>query len=155
MSGASLFTLSIRVLQLICAFGVLVIYALDLPKKLDIKELVGTIVGGFSFLLVGFLLLARFKGWNHTAIDPKHLKARLFETCMPILWAAIAGVFGTMYIGKHPANVAGSKIRRMRIGVYLDLVNTVLWMISSLWTWLRYRKALKGDPEDFKIAGTY
>lgn len=150
-------TFFIRGLQLGAAIAVIVIYGMDLPKGLDAKWLFATIVGIISLLVGIFLVYARTKEhWHHSQTEAHHLKSRWWwEVPIIVLWAAVSGVFGMMYLGKHPKGDADSKIFRMSIGLYIDFANIGLWVMSCLWNWLRYRKSLKRDWEDLKEPGTY
>lgn len=48
-----------------------------------------------------------------------------------ILWAAVFGIFGKMYIGTGVEMQPG--IRRMKNAVWIDLINMLLWFISFAW----------------------
>ena len=47
-----------------------------------------------------------------------------------ILWAAVFGIFGKMYIHEDPEGDAG--VRRLKNSVWVDLTNMLLWLISAL-----------------------
>jgi Zn-dependent protease len=47
-----------------------------------------------------------------------------------VLWIAVFGVFGKMYIGENPEGNGG--IKRMKNAVWIDLVNALLWLIASI-----------------------
>ena len=47
-----------------------------------------------------------------------------------ILWIALFGLFGKLYIHENPEGDAG--IQRMKNAVWVDLVNALLWLISAV-----------------------
>jgi hypothetical protein len=54
----------------------------------------------------------------------------VWDTILFILWIALFGLFGNMYI---KANAQGdSGILRMKHAVWIDLVNALLWLISAV-----------------------
>ena len=62
------------------------------------------------------------------------------DTILFILWIALFGLFGNMYIKAHAQGDSG--IQRMKNAVWVDLVNALLWLISAvgmLVFWVRHR----------------
>ncbi|KAJ2897903.1 hypothetical protein MKZ38_004318 [Zalerion maritima] len=58
-----------------------------------------------------------------------------------ILWIALFGVFGKMYINEDPEG--DDDIQRMKNAVWVDLVNALLWLVgglASLAYWWRHRE---------------
>ena len=47
-----------------------------------------------------------------------------------ILWVAVFGVFGKIYIDEEPDRLG---IQRMRNAVWIDLINMLLWFISTVY----------------------
>lgn len=47
-----------------------------------------------------------------------------------ILWTAVFGIFGKLYIHANPQGDGG--IKRMKNAVWVDLVNMLLWLFSSV-----------------------
>ena len=47
-----------------------------------------------------------------------------------ILWTAVFGIFGKLYIHEHAEGDGG--IKRMKNAVWIDLVNMLLWLISAV-----------------------
>ena len=47
-----------------------------------------------------------------------------------ILWTAVFGIFGKMYIHEHAEGDGG--IKRMKNAVWIDLVNMLLWLVSAI-----------------------
>lgn len=57
-----------------------------------------------------------------------------------VLWVAVFGVFGDMYINENPEG--DGAIERMRNAVWIDLTNMLLWLIATaaaLGYWWRHR----------------
>lgn len=48
-----------------------------------------------------------------------------------ILWIALFGLFGKMFINEDPEGNAGTV--RMKNAVWVDLANVLLWLISALY----------------------
>ena len=48
-----------------------------------------------------------------------------------ILWTAVFGIFGSMYIHEKVEMEAG--IQRMKNAVWVDLINMILWLASAIW----------------------
>ena len=63
-----------------------------------------------------------------------------------ILWAAVFGLFGSMYIKEDPEMNGG--IKRMKNAVWIDLINMLLWFVSAIigaigfWKWLKGGRSL-------------
>jgi hypothetical protein len=56
--------------------------------------------------------------------------AFVWDTILFILWIALFGLFGNLYI---KANAQGdSGILRMKHAVWVDLANALLWLISAI-----------------------
>ena len=47
-----------------------------------------------------------------------------------ILWAAVFGIFGKMYIHENPEGDRG--VGRMKNAVWIDLINMLLWFFTSI-----------------------
>ncbi len=50
--------------------------------------------------------------------------------CGSILWAAVFGIFGKLYIHANPQGDKG--IMRMKNAVWVDLVNMLLWLVTAV-----------------------
>lgn len=57
---------------------------------------------------------------------PRHADAPLLYS---ILWVAVFGVFGKMYLNEDPEGNPG--IQRMKNAVWVDLTNVILWFITA------------------------
>lgn len=59
-----------------------------------------------------------------------------------VLWTALFGLFGSMYIKDHPTPEQGGQ-RRMKNAVWVDLANMLLWLITFVYglvIWIRRRQ---------------
>lgn len=66
--------------------------------------------------------------------------AFLWDTILFILWIALFGLFGSMYIKENAEGDAG--VKRMKNAVWVDLVNALLWLISAVGMamyWIKHR----------------
>ncbi|EMC94260.1 hypothetical protein BAUCODRAFT_141621 [Baudoinia panamericana UAMH 10762] len=52
-----------------------------------------------------------------------------------ILWTALFGLFGSLYIHYHPSPKQSGQIR-MKHAVWVDLVNMLLWFITAIYSTL-------------------
>lgn len=52
------------------------------------------------------------------------------DTILFILWIALFGLFGNMYIKERAEGDSG--VQRMKNAVWVDLVNALLWLISAI-----------------------
>ena len=58
-----------------------------------------------------------------------------------ILWTALFGTFGSIYIPANPTPKQSGQIR-MKHAVWVDLVNMLLWFITAIYStfiWWRHR----------------
>ncbi|KAH0537420.1 hypothetical protein FGG08_005773 [Glutinoglossum americanum] len=60
-----------------------------------------------------------------------------WDAILFILWIAVFGIFGKMYIHEDPEGNAD--IMRMKNAVWVDLVNAILWLISGIYGALSFR----------------
>ncbi|KAK5736529.1 hypothetical protein LTR17_007348 [Elasticomyces elasticus] len=69
----------------------------------------------------------------------------VWDWCLFILWTALFGVFGHVYIGVDLRGVeegARPFVRRMNRAVWIDLVNMLLWFVTAVYLtviWFRNR----------------
>ncbi|KAI9732198.1 MAG: hypothetical protein M1834_004295 [Cirrosporium novae-zelandiae] len=59
-----------------------------------------------------------------------------------ILWTALFGIFGKMYIHENPEGNSG--VRRMKNAVWVDLTNMLLWFLTSIIAGLIFMRHRKG-----------
>ena len=63
----------------------------------------------------------------------------VWDLILFILWIALFGIFGKMYIGTRADDYG---IQRMKNAVWVDLVNALLWLISAggmMVYWVKHR----------------
>lgn len=63
-----------------------------------------------------------------------------WDVVLFILWVAVFGLFGKMYI--HEKAEMDSGIQRMKNAVWIDLVNMLLWFISPVFGFVGREKSL-------------
>ncbi|PMD19988.1 hypothetical protein NA56DRAFT_646861 [Hyaloscypha hepaticicola] len=126
-----------RLIQIIMALAVCGLYGVDLNKAdkehkySDGKWVYAEVTASLSAFLA-LLYLIPF-----TSRIPF---AWVCDTVLFILWIALFGLFGNMYIKTRAEGDAG--IQRMKNAVWVDLVNALLWLISAvgmLLFWVRHR----------------
>lgn len=55
--------------------------------------------------------------------------ARADEDVRSILWVAVFGIFGKLYIKKSAHH--SSSVQNMKNAVWVDLINMLLWLLSA------------------------
>ncbi|KAK3112145.1 hypothetical protein LTR53_011888 [Teratosphaeriaceae sp. CCFEE 6253] len=127
----------LRFLQFILAITVAGLYGTDLHHAhqahayTDGKWVFAEVVAGLSAVTCIVYAVPVVKSWWGFAWD-----GVLF-----ILWAALFGTFGHLYIPAHPTPKQGGQ-RRMKHAVWVDLVNMLLWFATALYStfiWWRNR----------------
>ncbi|KAL8660920.1 MAG: hypothetical protein Q9202_006096 [Teloschistes flavicans] len=117
---------TLRFLQFVFAITVIGLYAQDLRKahkehkysdsKWGYATAVGTI-GGVSSLVLLWPALSMF--------------AWAWDLVVFILFIALFGLFGNLYIHENPEGDGG--IKRMKNAVWIDLINALLWLVTALY----------------------
>lgn len=100
-------------------------------KYADSKWVYAVVVGGISAVtcllyLIPFIL--RIAG----------IVAPIWDFILFILWIAVFGVFGKMYINEDAEG--DSNITRMKNAVWVDLANALLWLFASIGAFLYWWK---------------
>jgi len=125
-----------RFIQLVLALAVCGLYGVDLHKAnkmhsySDGKWVYAEIVASLSAVTAAVYLV------------PFVVRLPLlfvWDTILFILWIALFGVFGNMYIHEHAEGDSG--VQRMKNAVWVDLTNALLWLISAvgmLVYWLKH-----------------
>jgi len=116
-----------RFLQFVLALTVAGLYGVDLHhaaqahKYADSKWVYAEVVAGVSCITILVYMIPILKTWACFGWD-----ALLF-----ILWMALFGTFGKMYINENPEGDAG--VTRMKHAVWVDLVNMLLWFMTAVY----------------------
>ncbi|RFU29350.1 hypothetical protein B7463_g6982, partial [Scytalidium lignicola] len=122
-----IFSSIFRFCQLALALSVCGLYGVDLSaarkqgKYSDGKWIYAEVVGAFAAVtallyMIPFVMRVPFMF--------------VWDTILFILWIALFGVFGNLFIHAHAAGVPG--VQRMKNAVWVDLVNALLWLISAI-----------------------
>ncbi|KAF2223957.1 hypothetical protein BDZ85DRAFT_260105 [Elsinoe ampelina] len=128
----------LRSLQFIFAITVAGLYGVDLDAArkagvgADGKWVFAEVVAGLAAVTciiyaIPFVKSFWFFGWDFA----------LF-----ILWTALFGTFGRIYIPANPSPEQGGQ-KRMKNAVWIDLINMLLWFVTAcygLLIWFRHRK---------------
>ncbi|KAF2834978.1 hypothetical protein M501DRAFT_943109 [Patellaria atrata CBS 101060] len=121
------FRIFLRFFQFVLAITVAGLYGTDLnnARKVDAytdsKWLYAVIVAAMSAITTLFYGLPIVRSWLFFIWD-----AILF-----ILWVAVFGIFGKMYIDEDPEGNGG--IQRMKNAVWVDLVNMLMWFVTAVY----------------------
>ncbi|KAI1452589.1 hypothetical protein F4805DRAFT_446764 [Annulohypoxylon moriforme] len=111
--------------QFVLAITVCGLYGVDLQrarsqgKYIDGKWVYAEVVGGLAALsailyLIPFIL--------------RFAVVTIWSFIIFVLWIALFGLFGNMYIHEDPEGNSG--IKRMKNAVWVDLANALLWLIG-------------------------
>ncbi|POR33574.1 Uncharacterized protein TPAR_06269 [Tolypocladium paradoxum] len=104
-----------------------------LDRHADSKWVYAVVVGALSAVTCVFYFLPFVL--RHAGIVAATWNFILF-----ILWIVVFGIFGALFIKENPEG--NSDIQRMKSAIWVDLVNALLWLISSLAVlgyWWRHR----------------
>lgn len=118
---------------LLMIFGIVVIglYAQDLNhahkegKYSDGKWVFATVVGSFSAVtaLIFMIIPILISYWTVAILFA-------WDLILFILWCAVFGLFGSMYI--HANAQMDSGVQRMKNAVWIDLICLLLWFITGV-----------------------
>jgi len=131
------FTL-LHIILFILAIPVCALYGIDLDRArkagvyADGKWVYAEVVGGLSALTAAVYCIPFVLRLSHVWI---------WNLALFILWIALFGVFGSMYINENPEGNAD--IQRMKNAVWLVLVNALLWLVNTIAAfvyWWRHRE---------------
>jgi len=130
-SPTNIVNLVLRFLQLIFAIAVIGLYAQDLNKARkekkysDGKWVFATVVGSFSAVtaLIFMIIPILISYWTVAILFA-------WDLILFILWCAVFGLFGSMYI--HANAQMDSGVQRMKNAVWIDLICLLLWFITGL-----------------------
>lgn len=129
---------TIHIIQFALALTVCGLYGVDLHransdgKYIDSKWVYAEVVGGISaFTAILYLIPFILRFWVVWA----------WNLVLFILWIALFGVFGKMYIHENPEGDAG--VQRMKNAVWVDLASALLWFLTflgALGYWWQHRE---------------
>ncbi|TVY59723.1 hypothetical protein LSUE1_G010118, partial [Lachnellula suecica] len=117
----------LRFIQLVLALTVCGLYGVDLHaankehKYSDGKWVYAEITASLSALTALLYLIPLISRIGLLFI---------WDTILFILWIALFGLFGKMYIKENAEGDAG--VQRMKNAVWVDLVNALLWLLSAV-----------------------
>jgi len=116
---------------MVFALAVIGLYAQDLNKARkehkysDGKWVFATVVGSLSAVTaLIFMILPIIVSYMTVAI------LFAWDIILFILWCAVFGLFGSMYIHENPEMNSG--VHRMKNAVWIDLICLLLWFITSI-----------------------
>ncbi|CAN8100004.1 unnamed protein product [Discula destructiva] len=117
----------IHIVQFALALAVCGLYGQDLTRArnndsyVDSKWVFAVVVGALSALTaVLYLIPFILRFWLVWA----------WNMVLFILWIALFGVFGAMYIHEDPEGDSG--VQRMKNAVWVDLVSALLWLLMAV-----------------------
>ncbi|MCJ1445161.1 MAG: hypothetical protein MMC23_005666 [Stictis urceolatum] len=128
----------IRFLQFVLALTVCGLYGVDLTHArhlgygADGKWVFAEVVGALAALTSLLFMIPFFKTYLMFAWD----------FVIFILWTALFGLFGKLYIKEHAEG--DSAIQRMKNAVWVDLINMLLWLITAIYGLAMFFGARKG-----------
>ncbi|KAF3768587.1 hypothetical protein M406DRAFT_349783 [Cryphonectria parasitica EP155] len=118
---------ALHIVQLALGLAVCGLYGQDLHRAhdagvyTDSKWVYAVIVGALSaFTAIVYLIPFVLRIWLVWAWD----------LVLFVLWIALFGVFGKMYIHENPEGDSG--IQRMKNAVWVDLVSALLWLLLAV-----------------------
>jgi len=129
-SPSNIVYLVFRTLQLITALVVIGLYGVDLNraqkehKYSDSKWVYAVAIGSLSAVSAVAISFASVCLTLSVAVF-----SFVWDFILVILWAAVAGIFGSMYL--HEKTEMESGIHRMKVAVGFDLTCMVLWFLTA------------------------
>jgi len=125
----------IRFLQFVLSLAVIGLYAQDLSHA-RLKSIYADSHWVYAVLVASLsatLSLLYFIPFMTRAFTRYFFPA---DAVLALLWIALFGDFGRMYIGADPQNVGhgdGPGIQRMKNAVWVDFVCAMLWVGTAVW----------------------
>ncbi|KAM0286500.1 hypothetical protein ACHAQH_000927 [Verticillium albo-atrum] len=122
----------LRTLQFLFALVIAILYGIDTRNDASTRNsqwifaIVAAVLSMLTVLLHLFITVTRY-GWC------------VWDWVVAVFWAAVTGVFGTLYLGGDYATKEGipPPSSRMKAAVWLDLISMLLWiasgLLSSIW----------------------
>ena len=120
---------TLRTLQFSSAIIAIGIYGSSLHQR---SQASNPITNEIYALVVG--LLSVFTLGVHCLFTIKRVPFVLWDFVVCVLWAALAGVYGTIYLasGDLAQEDRVKSLDAMKVGVAFDLLSMVFWLLSSL-----------------------
>ncbi|KAF3345483.1 PWWP domain-containing protein2 [Verticillium dahliae VDG2] len=116
----------LRTLQFLLALVIAILYGIDTrddPSTCTsqwIFAIVAAVLSMVTVVLHLFITVTRY-GWC------------VWDWVVAVFWAAITGVFGTLYLaGQYKQEGLPPASGRMKVAVWLNLVNMLLWIVTGL-----------------------
>lgn len=116
----------LRFLQFVFAIAVLGLYGQDLHSmhkagvKAESRWVYAEVVGAFSAFTALVYVLPKVKSYL----------AFGWDVILFILWTAVFGIFGKLFIHEDPEG--DSDIQRAKNAVWVDLINMLLWLVTAV-----------------------
>jgi hypothetical protein len=130
--GILLFRCALRILQFVFAIVVAALYGVDLGHATTLQAhaepswIYAEVVACLSVLTCSIDCFVTVKWVAWTAWD--------WLLCT--LWAAQSGVFASIYLAASPKHreeySSTTSVTRMKVGVWINLVNVVLWLVTAV-----------------------
>lgn len=137
MSAGSIFRIVMRFFQFLMGIVIIGLYAQDLDRAhkagvgYDSKWVFATVTGTLASFWALVCMLPLIKAWYFFGLD----------FVIFIFYLTAFGIFGKMYIKEDPEGNKG--IIRMKNAVWIQLVNMILWFITTVYgavIFVKYRK---------------
>ncbi|KAI5361929.1 hypothetical protein Slin15195_G055790 [Septoria linicola] len=120
----------LRFLQFVMALTVAGLYGVDLQRgrsagvPADGKWVFAEVMAGMSAVTVLVYAATYALDFHHFCFP--------WDWILFILWTALFGLFGKIYIPANPTPEQHGQ-QRMKHAVWVDLVNMLLWLITAAW----------------------
>ncbi|EMF10381.1 uncharacterized protein SEPMUDRAFT_150514 [Sphaerulina musiva SO2202] len=127
--------LTLRFLQFVMALTVAGLYGVDLQRgrkagvAADGKWVYAEVVAGLSAVTILIYAITFAMDFHHFCFA--------WDCILFILWTALFGLFGKIYIPANPTPEQHGQ-QRMKSAVWVDLVNMLLWFITAIWLTVRF-----------------
>ncbi len=131
--------LILRFCQFVIAITVAGLYGVDLHHAAQAhagangKWVYAEVVAGLSAFIVILYAIPFIKSYKFFYVDWLIL----------VLWIALFGTFGAIFIGAHPTPKQSGQIR-MKHAVWVDLVGLLLWFITAVYSTIIWWKDRRG-----------
>lgn len=131
-AGGLVVRATLRTLQFLFALVIAILYGIDTRDHASARTsqwifaIVAAVLSMLSVLLHLFITVTRY-GWC------------AWDWVLAVFWAAVTGVFGTLYLSGNWEEMEGAPppSGRMKAAVWLDLISMLLWiatgLLSTIW----------------------